>query len=93
MRPLQENDVFHAIAHPGRRAILVLLMFSKSAYSASLSSYYTFYLIGTFAVSVQVSQLLLFLFLVAQAVGSLIAPTTSRSGFVSPAARTCSIML
>ena len=25
MRPLQENDVFHAIAHPGRRAILVLL--------------------------------------------------------------------
>src|SRR5262249_43365096 len=27
-------------------AILILLMFSKSAYSASLSSYYTFYLIG-----------------------------------------------
>lgn len=25
MRPLQQNDVFHAIAHPGRRAILVLL--------------------------------------------------------------------
>jgi FSR family fosmidomycin resistance protein-like MFS transporter len=53
-------------------AILVVLMFSKSAYTASLSSYYTFYLIGTFSVSVQASQVLLFLFLVAQAVGSLI---------------------
>jgi MFS transporter, FSR family, fosmidomycin resistance protein len=53
-------------------AILVVLMFSKSAYTASLSSYYTFYLIGTFSVSVQASQVLLFLFLVAQALGSLI---------------------
>lgn len=25
MRPIQENDVFHAIAHPARRRILVLL--------------------------------------------------------------------
>ncbi|MDP9035681.1 MAG: metalloregulator ArsR/SmtB family transcription factor [Myxococcota bacterium] len=25
MRPIQENDVFHAIAHPARRAILVTL--------------------------------------------------------------------
>ena len=53
-------------------ALLVLLMFSKSAYTASLSSYYTFYLIGKFQVSVQASQMLLFLFLVAQALGSLI---------------------
>jgi len=52
--------------------VLVLLMFSKNAYTASLSSYYTFYLIDKFSVSVQVSQLLLFLFLVAQAAGSLI---------------------
>jgi FSR family fosmidomycin resistance protein-like MFS transporter len=52
--------------------VLVLLMFSKNAYTASLSSYYTFFLIDTFSVSVQVSQLLLFLFLVAQAAGSLI---------------------
>jgi MFS transporter, FSR family, fosmidomycin resistance protein len=52
--------------------ILVLLMFSKNAYTASLSSYYTFFLIGKFSVSVQVSQMLLFLFLVAQALGSLI---------------------
>jgi FSR family fosmidomycin resistance protein-like MFS transporter len=52
--------------------ILVLLMFSKSAYSASFSSYYTFYLIGQFNVSVQASQLMLFLFLVSSAAGSLI---------------------
>ena len=52
--------------------LLVLLMFSKNAYTASLSSYYTFYLIGEFGVSVQSSQLLLFLFFVAQALGSLI---------------------
>lgn len=53
-------------------AILVLLMFSKSAYSASFSSYYTFYLMGQFNVSVQASQLMLFLFLVSSAAGSLI---------------------
>jgi FSR family fosmidomycin resistance protein-like MFS transporter len=53
-------------------AILVLLMFSKSAYSASFSSYYTFYLMGRFNVSVQASQLMLFLFLVSSAAGSLI---------------------
>jgi FSR family fosmidomycin resistance protein-like MFS transporter len=49
-----------------------MLMFSKNAYSASLGSYYTFYVIGKFQVSVQASQALLFLFLVAQAMGSLI---------------------
>ena len=53
-------------------ALLALLMFSKNAYSASLGSYYTFYTIGKFHVSVQASQALLFLFLVAQAMGSLI---------------------
>jgi len=53
-------------------ALLALLMFSKNAYSASLGSYYTFYMIGKFQVSVQASQALLFLFLAAQAMGSLI---------------------
>lgn len=52
--------------------ILFVLLFSKNAYTASLTSYYTFYLIGTFGVSVQLSQMLLFLFLVSQALGSLI---------------------
>lgn len=53
-------------------ALLVLLMFSKNAYTASLTSYYTFYLMGEFKVSVQTSQMLLFSFLLAQAAGSLI---------------------
>jgi MFS transporter, FSR family, fosmidomycin resistance protein len=52
--------------------VLVALMFSKSAYTSSLSSYYTFYLMGAFSVSVQFSQILLFIFLVSQAVGSLL---------------------
>ena len=52
--------------------ILFVLLFSKNAYTASFSSYYTFYLIGAFGVSVQSSQMLLFLFFVAQALGSLI---------------------
>jgi MFS transporter, FSR family, fosmidomycin resistance protein len=53
-------------------AVLVALMFSRSAYTASISSYYTFYLIGRFHISVPASQMLLFLFLGAQALGSLI---------------------
>ena len=53
-------------------AILVALLFSKYFYVASLSSFYTFYLIHTFGVSVQVSQLLLFLFLGAFAAGVMI---------------------
>ena len=53
-------------------AILFLLMFSKNAYTASLTSYYTFYMIDKYQVSVQTSQYLLFLFLGAQALGALI---------------------
>ena len=53
-------------------AVLVALMFSKSAYTASLSSYYTFYLMGKYQVAVQTSQMLLFLFLISQVVGSLL---------------------
>lgn len=53
-------------------AILILLMFSKSAYTASLSNYLTFYFMDKFHISVQASQVLLFVFLVSQAVGSLI---------------------
>ena len=51
--------------------ILVVLLFSKFFYSASLNTFYTFYVIETFGVSVQASQLLLFLFLGANAVGVL----------------------
>ena len=52
-------------------AVLVALLFSKFFYVASLNTYYTFYLIETFGVSVQASQLLLFLFLGAFAAGVL----------------------
>jgi MFS transporter, FSR family, fosmidomycin resistance protein len=53
-------------------AILVALMFSKSAYTSSIGTYLTFYLIEKFHVSVQTSQMLLFVFLVSQVCGSLI---------------------
>lgn len=52
--------------------ILVLLLLSKNAYTAAFTSYYTFYLIERFAVTVQVSQVLLFLYLVVGAVGVII---------------------
>ncbi len=51
--------------------ILGLLIFSKYFYLASLSSYYTFYLIQKFGVSVQSAQLHLFVFLGAVAAGTL----------------------
>ena len=51
-------------------AILVVLIFSKFVYLASLSSYYTFYLIEKFHLSVQNAQLHLFLFLGAVALGT-----------------------
>lgn len=52
--------------------ILLVLIFSKYIYMASLNSYYTFYLIHKFGVSVQSSQLFLFVFLFATAVGTLV---------------------
>lgn len=52
-------------------AILVALLFSKNVYSASLSSYYTFYLIDKFGLSVQMAQIALFAFLGALVVGTL----------------------
>jgi MFS transporter, FSR family, fosmidomycin resistance protein len=61
--------------------ILIALLFSKFFYVASLSTYYTFYLIDTFHVSVQSAQLLLFLFLASFAVGVLIGgPIGDRIG-------------
>jgi FSR family fosmidomycin resistance protein-like MFS transporter len=50
-------------------AVLTILTFSKNIYVASLSSYYTFYAIEKFGVSVQASQVMLFLFLGASAAG------------------------
>lgn len=51
--------------------ILIVLLFSKNAYAQSFSSFYTFYLIKKFGVSVQNSQFMLFLFLGSAAVGTL----------------------
>jgi len=51
--------------------ILLVLIFSKFVYLASMSSYYTFYLIGKFHLSVQHSQYFLGMFLVAVAVGTI----------------------
>lgn len=52
-------------------AILVALMFSKFFYLAGMTSYYTFYLIDKFHVSIPTAQLCLFAFLFAVAVGTL----------------------
>ena len=52
--------------------ILLILIFSKFFYMASMSSYFTFYLIEKFHVSVQDSQFYLFLFLISCALGTLI---------------------
>ena len=49
--------------------ILIVLTFSKNIYIAALQSYYTFYAIEKFGVSVQVSQVMLFAFLGASVVG------------------------
>ena len=52
--------------------ILLVLIFSKYFYLASMTSYYTFYLIHKFHVSVQTSQLYLFAFLLAVAAGTIL---------------------
>jgi MFS transporter, FSR family, fosmidomycin resistance protein len=52
--------------------ILILLLLSKNSYTAAFTSYYTFYLIEQFGVTVQVSQIMLFLYLVVGALGVII---------------------
>lgn len=62
-------------------SVLAALIFSKYFYLASISSYYTFYLIDRFHLSIQSSQMLLFLFLFAVAVGTIIGgPIGDRYG-------------
>ncbi len=61
--------------------VLLTLVFSKYFYLVSLTSYYTFYLIHRFGVSVQASQLYLFLFLFAVAAGTILGgPLGDRFG-------------
>lgn len=73
--------------HPDQRrvrialAVLVVLLLSKQLYVSSLSSFYIFYLIDRFDVSTQAAQLYLFLFLAANAVGTLVGgPMGDRFG-------------
>src|SRR5450830_2015347 len=61
---LSRNKVLQALG------VLALLVFSKYIYMASLSSYYTFYLIDKFHLSIGAAQLYLFLFLAAVAAGT-----------------------
>jgi len=73
--PLPHGRTFFAIV------ILLTLIFSKYIYMASLSSYYTFYLMHKFGVSVQQSQIFLFVFLLATAAGTLMGgPIGDRIG-------------
>lgn len=74
-RPLPMGKTVFSIA------ILLILIFSKYIYMASLNSNYTFYLIHKFGVSVQASQLYLFVFLIATAIGTLLGgPIGDRVG-------------
>ena len=74
-RPLSPKMTMFAIT------ILLVLIFSKYIYMASLTSYYTFYLIHKFGVSIPQSQVFLFVFLVATAIGTLVGgPVGDRVG-------------
>ena len=66
VNPLPKNKVILAVS------ILLLLIFSKYFYMASISSYYTFYLMQKFGLSVQNAQFHLFAFLFAVAAGTVI---------------------
>jgi FSR family fosmidomycin resistance protein-like MFS transporter len=61
--------------------ILMILVFSKYFYLASMSSYYTFFVMGKFGLSVQNAQLHLFIFLFAIAAGTFLGgPIGDRIG-------------
>jgi len=65
----------------GAIAVLLVLVFSKYFYIASISSFYTFYLMSRFGLSVQSAQMHLFLFLAASAAGTLVGgPVGDRIG-------------
>ena len=52
--------------------VLIVLLLSKNAYTASLSSYYTFYLIDQFGLEIKDAQLQLFMYMVSVAVGTVL---------------------
>jgi FSR family fosmidomycin resistance protein-like MFS transporter len=82
--PQSEREAIHELTHgkvPKSVAILMALTFSKDFYLVSITSFYTFYLIHTFGLSVRSAQLYLFLFLFAVAAGTVIGgPIGDRIG-------------
>ena len=61
--------------------ILAFLVLTKNAYMAGMTSFYTFYLIDTFGLGTQAAQVMLFLFLGAVAVGTILGgPFADRFG-------------
>jgi FSR family fosmidomycin resistance protein-like MFS transporter len=90
---LRKYPEHHGAVHPhphaalGRRkvilslVVLIALIFSKYFYLSSLTNYYTFFLIAKFGLSVQASQVRLFVFLFAVAAGTIIGgPLGDRIG-------------
>jgi FSR family fosmidomycin resistance protein-like MFS transporter len=84
--PKKQPATHPAAALPRKKVIaalmvLIALIFSKYVYLTSMTTYYTFYLIHHFQVSVKTSQLLLFVFLFAVALGTIIGgPVGDRIG-------------
>lgn len=73
--PLSKRRTIFAIC------VIVVLIFSKYIYMASISNYYTFYLIDKFGISVSTSQIMLFIFVVSTAAGTLVGgPVGDRYG-------------
>ncbi len=82
-RLVEESAASISLAMAGRRPmlprgkivagvlVLIALVFSKYFYLASMTSYYTFYLIHRFGASIQVSQIFLFIFLFSVALGTI----------------------
>lgn len=68
-QPLINHDISRRTKY-GALLILILLIFSKYFYTACITNYFTFFLIDKFGVSVQTSQLCLFVFLLAFAIGT-----------------------
>ncbi len=88
LRKAMKNRTAHGFTSPFSKsrvgwalAILTLLVLTKNAYIASIASYYTFYVIEKFDVSMQMSQVLLFVFLGSSALGTLLGgPVGDRYG-------------
>jgi FSR family fosmidomycin resistance protein-like MFS transporter len=83
-RPSSDHQVVHNLSKQKvfiSVGILLVLIFSKYIYLASMTSYYTFYMIHKFGASVQDSQVYLFIFLFAVTAGTIIGgPIGDRIG-------------